>query len=286
MKQAYGEQKDFERKTIKLIENINVVIEEYARQGLTLSVRQIYYQLVARGFIPNKATEYKKISRTITDGRLAGLIDWDCIEDRTRAVREIQHWDNPQQILRAAAEQYRIDTRATQPSYIEAWIEKDSLVSILQNTCYQLDVPVFSCKGYSSITALHEAAERFEGKSNPIILYAGDHDPTGLTIPQVINERFQLFEMNVKLKRIGLTLDQIKELDLPPFPAKDTDGNYKKYVQDTGLTHAWELDALPPEKLSEIFEEAINSLTDFEALRDMQERQNRDKSYFSELLNG
>ncbi len=284
MKIAYGRQKRLAGKTKKLIESINGIVEEYSAQGLNLTVRQVYYQLVSRGLMPNKKAAYERISDVIADGRLAGLIDWDCIEDRTRSVREIQHWDNPQQILRAATEQYRIDTRVTQPCYIEAWIEKDSLVSILEDTCYQLDVPCFSCRGYPSITALHEAAERFEGKNNPIILYAGDHDPSGLMIPQIISERLQAFGVNVKLNRIGLTLDQIRELDLPPFYAKEKDKNYKTYVQNTGLTQAWELDALDPAKLSSIFTEAINSLTNHEALRDMQERENKDKSYFSQLL--
>ena len=285
MKIAYGKQKRLAGKTKKLIESINGIVEEYSAQGLNLTVRQVYYQLVARGFIPNRQEEYRKISKTISAGRLAGLIDWDCIEDRTRSVREIQHWDNPQQILIAAAEQYRIDTRATQPCYIEAWCEKDALVGILSDIGSQLDVPVFSCRGNPSITALHEAAERFRDKSNSILLYAGDFDPSGLNIPLVIGERLEQFGVDVQIDRIGLTLDQIRRLDLPPNVAKESDGNYKKYVQDTGLTQSWELDALPPDILSGIFTEAINKLTDSEALKDMQERQKRDKSYFSQLLN-
>ena len=91
MKIAYGKQKRLAGKTKKLIESINGIVEEYSAQGLNLTVRQVYYQLVARGLMPNKKAAYERISDVIADGRLAGLIDWDCIEDRTRSVREIQH---------------------------------------------------------------------------------------------------------------------------------------------------------------------------------------------------
>lgn len=168
--------------------------------------------------------------------------------------------------------------------YCECWIEKDSLVSILEGTCRELDVPCFSCRGYPSITALHEAANRFRDKENAVILYGGDHDPSGLKIPQIIKERFEEFEVNVNLHRLGLTLEQIKELKLPPFPAKEKDKNYAWYVKATGQTQAWELDALPPEKLSAMFESAIECLTDFQELERMQEREKADKTYFSELL--
>ena len=283
MKKAYGEPKRIKSKRRELIEKIDEIATEYYEAGMKLTVRQAYYQCVSRGFIDNNDKEYGKISGLVADGRMLGLIDWDMIEDRTRFKRGNVHWESPKQIIEAAAEQYRIDTRATQPYYVEAWIEKDSLVSILEDTCRSLDVPCFSCRGYPSLTALYEAANRFRDKDNAIILYAGDHDPSGLMIPQVITERLAEFEVNVKLHRLGITLEQVNELKLPPFPAKEQDKNYAEYVKNTGMTQAWELDALPPEKLSAMFESAIESLTDFEELERMQDKENRDKTYFLQL---
>lgn len=283
VKIAYGEQKRIISKRRELIKKIDDIASEYDAQGMTITVRQIYYQLVARNIMPNSKDSYEKISDLVADGRMLGLLDWDMIEDRTRFTRGNVHFNSPKQGIKALAEQYRIDTRATQPCYVESWIEKDSLVSILEETCRELDVPCFSCRGYPSITALHEAADRFRSKENAVILYAGDHDPSGLKIPQVIKERFEEFEVNVKLHRIGLTREQIEELNLPPFPAKQTDKNYAEYVKNTGLTQAWELDALPPEKLSAMFESAINSLTDFQELERMREIENEHLTYFSSL---
>lgn len=283
MKKAYGEPKRIISKRRELIKKIDDIASEYYEAGMKITVRQVYYQLVARNIMPNSKDSYEKISDLVADGRMAGLIDWDMIEDRTRFKRGNVHWESPKQIIEAAASQYRIDTRSTQPNYIEAWIEKDSLVSILEDTCRSLDVPCFSCRGYPSLTALHETANRFRDKDNAVILYAGDHDPSGLKIPQVITERLADFEVNVKLHRLGITLEQVKELELPPFPAKEQDKNYAEYVKNTGQTQAWELDALPPEKLSAMFESAIESLTDFKELERMQAQEKADKTYFLQL---
>ena len=284
MKKAYGEPKRLTGKTRELIKAIDRIVTEYDEKGMKITVRQVYYQCVSRKILDNSKDSYTKISDVIAKGRLAGLIDWEAIEDRGRYVRSNAHWDSPQQIIQAAAEQYRINTRATQPYYIECWIEKDSLVSILEKTCNSLDVPCFSCRGFASITALYEAAQRFRGKKNAVILYAGDHDPSGLKIPQTIIERLNEFEVDVRLERIGLTLDQINALNLPPYPAKEKDNNFKEYYQNTGLTEAWELDALPPDTLSAIFESAINRYTDFYALDKMRKLEKQHKSYFSKIM--
>ena len=116
--------KRFGKFSQSIITMANSIIEEYQKQNFTLTLRQLYYQFVARGAIPNSEKIYGKLSSVISDGRLAGLIDWEAIEDRTRPSRGNAHWENPQQIINAAAKQFRLDTRATQETYIEVWIEK------------------------------------------------------------------------------------------------------------------------------------------------------------------
>lgn len=85
----------FQQKSLELIRLVNQVVEEYQAQGYELTLRQAYYQLVARGYIPNNERSYKNIGNLINDGRLAGLIDWYSITDRTRNLRSNGHWDNP-----------------------------------------------------------------------------------------------------------------------------------------------------------------------------------------------
>lgn len=79
----------FQQKSLELIRLVNQVVEEYQAQGYELTLRQAYYQLVARGYIPNNERSYKNIGNLINDGRLAGLIDWYSITDRTRNLEAI-----------------------------------------------------------------------------------------------------------------------------------------------------------------------------------------------------
>lgn len=60
-----------------VIDKANEIIAEYTEAGFDLTLRQLYYQFVARGLIPNSQVEYKKLGDTIGIGRMVGEIDWD-----------------------------------------------------------------------------------------------------------------------------------------------------------------------------------------------------------------
>ena len=268
MKQAYKEI-NFRKSTRKLLADIDGIAAEYAAQGISVTVRQLYYQLVARGMIPNTPKEYKAIANTISDGRKAGFLDWDYIEDRTRSERGLAHWSSPGEILLAAAESYRTDTRRNQPCYVEAWVEKDALIGIVESVARESDVTCFSCRGYPSVTAVRDAAKRFRGQADKrrrVILYAGDHDPTGLDIPRNISEQMRMFGASVEVVRIGLTDEQIERYNPPPYPVKESDKRSDKYVKAHGKL-CWELDALEPQVLAGLFREHIAELTDRELLQ-------------------
>src|SRR5208337_2838972 len=136
--------------SLALIDVCNKIITEYTAAGYILTLRQLYYQLVSRDVIANKQSEYKRVGSIVNDARLAGLIDWDALEDRTRNVRSIAHWDSPEQIIAAVADQYAIDKWEDQNVRPEVWIEKDALVGVIERICNELDVAYFSCRGYTS----------------------------------------------------------------------------------------------------------------------------------------
>lgn len=50
---------NFRGKSLELINLVNQVINEYKNQGYELTLRQTYYQLVARGYIPNNEITVK-----------------------------------------------------------------------------------------------------------------------------------------------------------------------------------------------------------------------------------
>jgi hypothetical protein len=94
----------FTAKSLAMIEKANSIIIEYQAQGFTLTLRQLYYQFVARGLIDNRQTEYKRLGSVVKNGRRTGLIDWDAIEDRTRNMRFSASWDSPAEGIAAIAE--------------------------------------------------------------------------------------------------------------------------------------------------------------------------------------
>src|SRR5512139_1588276 len=152
--------KSFSSNSMSIIEKANEIIAEYARLGFDLTLRQLYYQFVSRALIPNKDTEYKRLGSIINDARLAGLIDWDAITDRTRNLRSLSHWDDPGDIIYSAARSYHINRWEDQEYRVEVWIEKDALVGVIEGVCTDLDIPYFSCRGYTSQSEMWAAAQR------------------------------------------------------------------------------------------------------------------------------
>ena len=153
---------NFRGKSLELINLVNQVINEYKNQGYELTLRQTYYQLVARGYIPNNERSYKNIGNLINDGRLAGLIDWYSIVDRTRNLRGNSHWDKPEDVIASARYSYLLNKWDGQPNYVEVWVEKDALVDIVGQACIPLDTPYFSCRGYTSQSEMWSAAQHLE----------------------------------------------------------------------------------------------------------------------------
>ena len=222
----------FQQKSLDLIELVNQVVDEYSAQGYELTLRQVYYQLVARGYIPNNERSYKNVGSLINDGRLAGLIDWHSVTDRTRNLRKESHWDNPADVIASARYSYNLDKWKGQPNYVEVWVEKDALVDIVGQACSPLDTPYFSCRGYTSQSEMWSAAQRFirqKQRKKRIIIHLGDHDPSGIDMTRDIQERLELFGADVYVKRVALTMNQIQTYNPPPNPAKITDSRASKY---------------------------------------------------------
>jgi hypothetical protein len=253
---------------LKVIETANEIIADYQQQGFSLTLRQLYYQFVSRDLIPNADKEYNKLGDIIDRGRLAGLIDWEAIEDRTRIVRENSHWDSPSDIIDSAAASYRNDLWRNQKTRVQVWIEKDALVGVIEGICRRLDVACFSCRGYSSQSAMWRAAMRFrdywkKDRQKTVILHLGDHDPSGVDMSRDIQERLSLLSnyAPVTVHRIALTMAQVRQYNPPPNPAKITDSRSTSYIEQYG-DQSWELDALEPRVLVALIDKHIKALRD------------------------
>ncbi|MDN3356037.1 hypothetical protein [Actinomadura sp. DC4] len=248
----------FSNGSLAIIRQAEEICEDYARQGYDLTLRQLYYQFVARDLLANKQTEYKRLGSIINDARLAGLLDWNYIVDRTRNLRGLSHWNSPDQIIRSSARGYLTDRWADQKHRVEVWIEKDALVGVISGVCNRHDY--FSCRGYTSQSELWSAAQRlrtYEDRGQkPIVIHLGDHDPSGIDMTRDIADRLALFDANVKVIRIALNMDQVEEYTPPPNPAKLTDSRSTSYISRFGYS-SWELDALDPATLDALISNEI-----------------------------
>jgi len=258
------EEKKFSKSSMQIIDAANAIIEEYQAQGYMLTLRQLYYQFVSRDLVPNTMQSYKRIGSIVNDGRMAGEIDWDAIEDRTRNVRKPSTWDSPSSIMRAVVSQFAIDRWDMQTYRPEVWIEKDALVGVISDVCEEFQVPYFACRGYNSQSEQWAAGQRFENYIDrgqvPIVLHLGDHDPSGIDMTRDNESRLSLFAgTEVEVRRLALNWDQVQHYNPPPNPAKLTDSRADGYIKNFG-GDSWELDALEPSVISELVRDAIKDL--------------------------
>lgn len=255
--------KNFNAKTQAIIDKVNLVLDEYEADGIDLTVRQVYYQFVSRDWIPNTLNDYKRLASIIDDARLAGQIDWERIQDRTRHLRSVSTWGTPADIIDSCVSSYREDLWKGQPCRLEIWIEKDAQIGNVENVSVTERVPFLSCRGYTSQSEMWRAAQRLYRYAKPSafagagagkeqgqqihIIHLGDHDPSGIDMSRDIQDRLDLFTYPgcIELHRIALNMDQVKKYGPPPNPAKLTDSRSVKYVDNFG-DDSWELDALDP----------------------------------------
>jgi hypothetical protein len=282
---------NFRPKTQDVIERANEILREYSSQGFDLTLRQLYYQFVARGEIANKQSEYNKLGSIVNDARLAGLIDWNHITDRTRYVRSFPSFDDIPSFVRAVSNSYAIDLLEGQEKHVEVWVEKDALVSVVERACREFTVPFLSCRGYVSQSEMWRAGRRcaaeVESGKDVVILHLGDHDPSGIDMTRDIKERLGDFvyahtQQEIVVDRIALTMSQIDLYDPPPNPAKLSDSRAEQYIDRYG-DESWELDALEPSVIVDLITDNLNDLLDTDLLEERREREAREGEILGEV---
>lgn len=288
--------------TLNIIDDANEIIADYLAQGFDLTLRQLYYQFVSRNLFPetwidpktgskNSQRSYDKLGVIINNARLAGLIDWDAISDRTRYVRSLSHWSSPASIIRSAEDSYRLDKWQNQEYHPEIWIEKDALVGVIQDICEELDVPYFSCRGYVSQSEMWLAGQRFlehiKMGQKPYLIHLGDHDPSGIDMTNDNIRRLEMFtestcDYKFEVKRIALNYDQVQHYNPPPNFAKSTDSRSGSYIDQFG-TDCWELDALEPSVIVDLIQGEIFSIRDPDALEEIEDQEQQEKKELTKI---
>lgn len=286
--------------TKDLYQWIKEVIREHSELDIKLTNRQLYYQLVGQDLIPNYLEVYKRICAFLTDCRYAGLIDWEHIEDRDRVPEIHADWENVSELIDSAVASYRLPRWKGQDYYVEMYCEKKAGISVLKPLADKYHIYFGYNKGYSSASAMYDLYRRcvkklLDGRM-VVILYFGDHDPSGVDMIRDIRERIQEFLINgdydigtygplgdvFLVDSVALNKEQIKRFNLPPNPAKLNDSRSKKYIQEHG-EDSWELDAIKPMELRKIAKEAILKYLDIDLYNEQIEKENKDKKNLKEF---
>lgn len=290
----------------ELIPIVNEILDQY---DFALTVRQIYYRLISDPYtlFDNTRSNYTGFDRILTRAREEEEIDWTRIEDRTRqSIGGEGAIDNetPEEFLRAYVQtlkncwsHYDKKMWLSQQNFIEVWVEKDALSSLISQACKEYRVLVFPSRGYSSFTKVKEGIRRLYQnteilETDPIsnkptyVLHLADHDPSGLGMTQDLKNRFARYDAEfIKVERIGLNIDQVRQFDLRPNPVKRADSRSAEYVQTFG-NDCWELDALPPNELQKLIVTQIESYIDPEAWEATEKEINEGKKEIKQRLEG
>lgn len=257
-------------KNVAMVERINLILRKYIERGQRVTLRQLYYRLVAGSEgppIPNNLRSYKRVGDVVNNGRLGGFIDWDAIEDRVREPSFPGEFSDLDSLAQAAMSSFRLPRRADQPKHIEIATEKDALSGVLAPLASEYHVTMVVNRGYTSQSAMYQAALRYQSAimndKEVVLLYVGDHDPSGLDMVRDIKTRMKMFGITrgLKVERVALTWAQIEEYEPPENPVKPKDVRTPKYREEFG-ERCWEVDALPPEVLDALIRKAIEKHTD------------------------
>lgn len=263
----------------------NAIIAEYAEKGFGLTLRQLYYQFVARGLVPeNTLNQYKRLGDIISRGRIAGLVDWNAISDMTRSVRDTRREPDRAYLpyLNRAAARWTIDWWEGQQFRPIVMIEKDALAGVIDGVCRKYQIPYIPCRGYMSQSEQWRLGQKIRKQTKegftPVVFHLGDHDPSGIDMTRDNESRLWMFGGHVEVRRLALNYDQVQEFNPPPNPAKPLDSRTANYRREFG-DYCWELDALEPQFIAGLVEKEVLTVLDmptFEARKKENEVQTKE----------
>ena len=272
-----------QKQSLELLAQVQKIMGSY---DFALTLRQIYYQLVAKQIIPNEQRYYKKLSRICVAGRDEGILPEEGFADRLREVDKLSSWVDLNEFMETVRRSYHKDKWQNQDRYLEIWTEKDALRGVLSQVTYQYDVSLMVARGQLSRTAIYEASKRYKTKSDKecYLFYCGDFDPSGLSIYDSIKKRLGDFGISINFERIALTEEQIEKYKLPSDPGKKSDPNYNKFVSLYGSDMVVELDSLPPDVLRDIIKDCITKNINNGLLAQVQEEEEAEKVSLNKFI--
>jgi hypothetical protein len=174
--------------------------------------------------------------------RKARRLPWYMVLDLTRELDEWQVYGNHREARAAMRSSYDEDRWLGQRYYPILIVEKDTMEPVCKPMAMRWQMPFASSRGYGSLRLQHDVAELINQRYSKsgqtgLVYFVSDLDPSGEDLQRAWEEALEDFRAPVRVIRIGLTLDQVRDNTDPrgnPLAAlaievKGTDSRAKGY---------------------------------------------------------
>ena len=232
----------------------------YAKAHAPVTVRQLFYAATVANVPGIEKSEggYNKVQAQCLELRRTGRMPYHCIADATRYMRKPRTFNGWDAALKDTARLYRKSLWADSDEEVEIWLEKSALAGVLYPVTSEYDVPLMPTGGYTSETFAYGAVNNLRGTGKALVVYAlYDFDRSGQDAANSLREKVERFgaefDVPVSFHQLGLTHEQVTDLDLPTRPAKRSSAADKRWPYQ----FAAELDAIPPDTIRDFVREAI-----------------------------
>jgi hypothetical protein len=218
-----------------------------------VTVRQVFYRLVAAGLVDKTETEYRATAaRLMINMRRSGVLPYSWVADNTRWMRKPRTYNGIEDMMNNVDRAYRSNLWTRSDAEVEIWLEKDALASVLGDVTDEYGVALMVTRGQPSLTFTYEAAQHLGYKSRTHLYYFGDLDESGLSIESTIQSHLDEHGLDYQFERVAVTEQQVNEWNLPTRPDKD------------GRSWAIEVDAIEPNVLRRLCREVIEPHLDMD----------------------
>lgn len=244
--------------SLELVDRVRDVLDLF-RAHLPVTIRQVFYRLVATIGFPKDESSYARLCETLNRARRSGLVAWDSFRDDGFTRKAAPSWESSADWaddIVASAVGFRLDRQLGQSRRLVVWCEAGGMVPQLYRVAREYSVPVFSSGGFDSVTAKHDVAQELAGMGETTVLHVGDLDPSGVHMFGSLDEDVRAFlagmdaDCRVEFVRLAVTREQVDRLDLETSPPKKSDK--RSFDGDTV-----QCEAIPPDELARILRRAI-----------------------------
>ena len=259
-----------------------------------LSVRNAFYRMLSLGHLPKTEQAYRRVLRLKRDLCYEHPRMWSWFNDGSRSYFRntgfsgLDDTDFHDEVSRL----YRRDLWRHTDLLIQVWCESRSIAPALAPVAREMGVDLYPSGGMTSDSYLYSAARTISlaGRDRVLVLYVGDLDPTGLDIDRNITSKLEYFlglnaeswgenTLNLEFVRLAVTLEQVRDMDLPTKPVKGSQTRNKH-----GLSKTTEAEAIPAPALREILTGAVEGFVPDGSLAVLRAAEESERSGLRQLL--